>query len=379
MLEIREPEQIHTVIIGGGQAGLSVGYFLSTRKIPFVILDAGARVGDGWRNRWDSLSLFSPARFDGLAGMPFPAPRFAFPTKDEMGDYLESYAAHFKLPVRSGVRVDRVWKEGNHFMISADDTLIEAGHVVIAMSNYQAPKVPAFARELAADVVQMHSRDYRNLGQLRKGGVLVVGAGNSGAEIALECARGGHQTWLSGRDVGHVPFRTTSALARHVIVPILFRFIFHRVLTLDTPMGRKARPKMIARGAPLIRQKPQDLIAAGVERVGRTTGVSSGKPRLDSGRVLHVGNVIWCTGFEPGLDWIDLPIFDDTGEPMHERGLVPSEPGISFVGQHFQYAMSSAMIHGVARDAERIANAIAAPVPDGRSSRGTTLQVVGRV
>ncbi|MEP7000975.1 MAG: NAD(P)-binding domain-containing protein [bacterium] len=373
MLETREPERVHTVIIGGGQAGLSVGYFLAKRKIPFVILDAGARVGDVWRNRWDSLRLFTPARFDGLAGMPFPGPRFSFPTKDEMADYLESYAAHFKLPVRTGVRVDRVWKEADHFMISADDTLIAATHVVIAMSNYQEPRIPAFATELAANVVQIHSRDYRNPGQLCKGGVLIVGAGNSGAEIALECARGGHQVWLSGPDVGHVPFRPTSALARHVILPVLFRFVFHRVLTVDTPMGRKVRPSMISHGAPLIRQKPQDLIAAGVQRVGRTTGVSSGKPRLDDGRVLDVTNVIWCTGFEPGLDWVDLPLLDDRGEPKHERGLIPSEPGISFVGQHFLYAMSSAMVHGVARDAERIANAIAAPVWEGRPSVGTAL------
>jgi len=376
MLELREPERVHTVIVGGGQAGLSVGYFLTKRKIPFVILDAGARVGDGWRNRWDSLSLFSPARFNGLAGMPFPAPRFAFPTKDEMADYLESYGERFRLPVRNNVAVDRVWKEGNHFMISADDMLIEAEHVVVAMSNYQEPRVPEFASELAPKIVQIHSRDYRNLRQLRKGGVLVVGAGNSGAEIALECARGGHRTWLSGRDVGHVPFRIASAVAKHAIVPLLFRFIFHRLLTVDTPMGRKARRNMVSRGAPLIRQKPKDLIAAGVERVPRTTGVRMGKPVLDDGRVLDVANVIWCTGFKPGLDWIDLPIFDDRGEPIHERGLVPSEPGISFVGQHFLYAMSSAMIHGVARDAERIADAIPAPMHEGRTSSG---EAVSRV
>ncbi|HET7458131.1 MAG TPA: NAD(P)-binding domain-containing protein [Gemmatimonadaceae bacterium] len=363
MSDTRKPERIHTVVVGAGQAGLSVGYFLARRGVPFVILEAGARVGDNWRERWDSLRLFTPARFDGLAGMPFPAPSHAFPTKDEMADYLEAYAARFDLPVRTGVRVDRLWKENGRYMIAAGDLLFEAEHVVVAMATYQQPKIPHFAAELAPDIVQLHSRDYRNLAQLRPGGVLIVGAGNSGAEIAMETASAGRPTWLSGRDVGHVPVRLESAVARYVVAPLLFRVVFHRVLTTGTPVGRRARPHVISKGAPLIRQRPSDLRAAGVERVGRTTGARDGKPLLDDGRTLDVANVIWCTGFEPGLDWIDLPIFDDRGEPVHERGLVPSEPGIAFVGQHFLYALSSTMIHGVARDAEYVANAIAPPVP----------------
>ena len=363
----QETERINTVIIGGGQAGLSVGYFLAKRGIPFVILEANARIGDSWRSRWDSLRLFTPAKYDGLAGMPFPASADSFPKKNEMANYLEAYAAKFGLPVRTGVRVNRVWKEDGRYMVSAGDKLIEAKHIVVAMASYQKPKLPAFAYELAPDVVQLHSRDYKNLDELKPGGVLVVGAGNSGAEIAVEAARAGRATWLSGRDVGEVPFRIDSALARHLIAPLLFRFVLHRVLTVATPMGRKARARMISRGAPLIRQRSADLKAAGVERVARTSGVRNGKPLLDDGRVLDVANVIWCTGYGLGLEWIDLPIFDERGEPKHERGLVPSEPGISFVGQHFLYSMSSTMIHGVARDAERIANAII--VAEGTSYR----------
>ena len=357
----KQPERIHTVIIGGGQSGLSVGYFLARRNIPFVILEANPRVGDSWRNRWDSLRLFTPARYDGLVGLPFPGDKHAFPTKDEMADYLESYAAHFRLPVRTGIRVDRVWKEAGEYMISAGDALIEAKHVVIAMASYQKARIPKFAAELAPEIVQMPSTEYRNLRQLRPGGVLLVGAGNSGAEIAVECAQAGRPTWLSGPDVGHVPFRIDGAAARHLITPLLFRLVFHRVLTIDTPMGRKVRRRMITKGAPLIRQRPVDLRAAGVERVARTAGVRGGKPMIDGGRVLDAANVIWCTGFDCGLSWIDLPIFDERGEPVQESGFVPSEPGLSFVGQHFQYAMSSPMIHGVARDAERIASRIVAP------------------
>ena len=355
----RQPERIHTVIVGGGQSGLSVGYFLKQRGIPFVILDASQRIGDAWRNRWDGLRLFTPAAFDGLAGMPFPGPRNSFPTKDEMADYLEAYASRFELDVRTGVRVDRLWKEHGRYMVSAGELSFEAEHVVVAMATYQAAKIPPVAAELAPGIVQMHSSAYRNVGQLREGGVLVVGAGNSGAEIAAECARAGRAVWLAGRDVGQLPFRIEGWLAR-TIAPVLFRFVFHRVLTVDTPIGRKARIGAISRGGLLIRQKRKDLLRAGIERVRRVVGARDGRPLLEDGRMIDAANVIWCTGFEAGLSWIDLPILDERGEPKHERGLVPSEPGISFVGQHFQYAMSSTMIHGVARDAERIANAIGA-------------------
>ncbi|MEP6573200.1 MAG: NAD(P)-binding domain-containing protein [Gemmatimonadota bacterium] len=359
-MSVREPTRINTVIIGGGQAGLSVGYHLARLEVPFVILEANQRIGDSWRQRWDSLRLFSPARFDAIPGMPFPAQADVFPTKDQMGDYLEAYAERFALPVQTGIKVDRVSKAGGRLIVEAGDERFEAEHVVVAMASYQKRRLPAFASELDPDVRQLHSQDYRNPAQLREGGVLVVGAGNSGSEIALEVARAGHATWMSGRDTGHVPFRIGGFAARNILVPVLFRLVFHRLLTVDTPIGRKARPKIISRGGPLIRVKPKDLAEAGVERVGRTTGVKNGQPVLADGRVLNVTNVIWCTGYHPGFSWIDLPVFDETGEPAHHRGLVATEPRLSFVGLHFLYAMSSSMIHGVGRDAERIANAIAA-------------------
>ncbi len=358
---MREPERIRAVVIGAGQAGLSVGYYLARHRVPFVILEANQRIGDTWRKRWDSLRLFTPARFDGLAGMPFPAPAHSFPTKDEMADYLEAYAARFRLPVRTGVRVDRVTRQGGRFLVTAGDSSFEADHVVVAMATYQEPRVPPFARELDPGVVQLHSSEYRNPAQLRNGGVLVVGAGNSGAEIALELARRGYPTLLSGRDVGHVPFRIGGLPYRLVLGRLVLRGLFHRVLTLDTPIGRKLAPKLVARGAPLIRVKPKQLAAAGVERVRRTTGARDGRPVLEDGRVLDVANVVWCTGFHPGFSWIDLPVFGERGEPEHHRGVVGAAPGLGFVGLHFLYAMSSGMIHGVGRDAEYIAGAVASP------------------
>ncbi len=349
-------ERFETVIIGGGQAGLSVGYHLAGHGRPFVILDANDRIGDAWRRRWDSLRLFTPARFDGLAGMPFPAPAHAFQTKDDMTDYLEAYAERFQLPVRTGVRVDGLSRNGSGFVLASGDRRFEAKHVVVAMSNYQRPQVPAFAQELGPDVVQLHSSDYRGPSQLRDGGVLIVGAGNSGSEIALEAARD-HHTWMSGRDTGHVPFRIEGLAGRLLLVRLVLRFAFHRVLTVKTPMGRRMRPKVLAQGGPLVRVKPRDLAAAGVERVPRTVGVRDGRPVLEDGTVLDVANVVWCTGFHPGFAWIDLPVLGEE-EPMHERGIVPSEPGLYFVGLEFLYAMSSTMIHGVGRDAERVVAAI---------------------
>jgi putative flavoprotein involved in K+ transport len=357
MAQQHSPESFHTIVIGGGQAGLSVGYYLARQGRPFVILDANPRVGDAWRQRWDSLRLFTPALFDGLVGMPFPAPPFSFPTKDEMADYLEAYARRFQLPIRNGVRVDRLTRVGSRYLVEAGPHRFEADHVVVAMSSYQVPRVPAFAKELRPDIVQVHSSEYRTPRQLKPGGVLLVGAGNSGAEIALETVRE-HPTWMSGRDTGHVPFRIDGLAARLFLVRLLFRVVFHRVLTVATPMGRRLRRKVFTQGTPLIRVKPRQLTAAGIQRVPKTTRVEDGLPVLEDGRALDVANVIWCTGFGNGLAWIDLPIFEASGEPRHESGICGDQPGLYFVGLHFLHAFSSTMIHGIARDAERIASEI---------------------
>ena len=193
------PNQIETVVIGGGQAGLSVGYYLAQRSVRFVILDAHDRVGDIWRERWDSLHLFTPARFDGLAGMPFPAPPFSFPTKNEMADYLERYATHFGLPVCTGTKVTRLARIGELFSVTTTRGTVVARQVVVAMSSYQVPRLPDVARQLDPSIVQLHSLEKRSPAQLRDGPLLVVGAGNSGAEIAKENARGRHGVALGSR------------------------------------------------------------------------------------------------------------------------------------------------------------------------------------
>jgi putative flavoprotein involved in K+ transport len=346
-----------TIVIGGGQSGLSVGYHLAKRDLPFVIFDANERIGDSWRKRWDSLRLFTPARFNGLDGMPYPAPAHYFPTKDEMGNYLESYASKFKLPIQTGIRVDRLSKNGDRFVIASGEQRYEAKNVVVAMANYQIPKIPAFASQIDPNIHQLHSMEYRNPSQLRNGSVLIVGAGNSGSEIAMELAPY-HPVFMAGRSTGEIPFRIESRMARILLINLTLRFLFHRVLTVKTPIGRKIRPKVLARGGPLIRVKQRDMAAAGIERVPRVAGVEKGLPVLEDGRVLEVDNVVWCTGFQPGFSWIDLPGMQKLNT-IHHRGVVPDQPGLYFTGLHFLYSLSSSMIHAAGRDAEYIANVIA--------------------
>lgn len=358
-------ERIPVVIVGGGQAGLSAGYHLARRGIPFVILDAARRTGDSWRKRWDSLRLFTPAHLDGLDGMPFPARAGTFPTKDEMADYLEAYARRFALPIRHDAAVKALDRIEGRYRLYTDDIVYEADHVVVAMASYQEPLVPEFARGLDCGITQIDAGAYRNPAQLRDGPVLVAGAGNSGAEIALDLARAGRTVWLAGRDVGEVPFRTESFWGRHVLSRLVLGFVFHRLLTTDTPMGRRRRT--FRGGTPLIRTRSPDLAVAGIERVPPVAGVKNGLPLLQGGRVLEPTNMIWCMGFKPDFSWIGLPVFGVDGKPLHERGIVKSEPGLYFLGLHFLYAMSSSMVHGVGRDARHIADAIAASLADGGS------------
>lgn len=358
-------EHVDTLVIGGGQAGLAVGYHLSRQGREFLIVDANERTGDSWRNRWDSLRLFTPNRFSGLPGMPYPEQGWTFASKDELADYLESYARHFELPIRHGLAVTGLTRDSEGFRVTAGDVEIEAENVVVAMSSWQKPKMPVFAPELDPGIAQLHVSEYKNPGQLRDGDVLVVGAGNSGAEIAMELRRADHRVWLSGPGTGQVPFRPERMSGR-ILMPIMGKVVLHRLLSISTPIGRKARPKFLGRGEPLLRIKPKDLEAAGVAWVPRTVGVADGSPVLDDGRVLDVANVVWCTGFRPGFSWIDLPVFEEEGAVAHDRGVVDAVPGLYFVGLKYLYAPSSSTLLGVGRDAAYVVNRIAERRPVGQ-------------
>jgi putative flavoprotein involved in K+ transport len=356
-------ERIDTVVIGGGQAGLAVGYYLARQKRDFVILDANVRIGDSWRKRWDSLRLFTPASFNRLPGMAFPAPIGYFPAKDEMADYLEAYAARFELPVQLGVRVDQLTRDGDRYLIRAGTRRLEADHVVVATGAYATPKVPAFAGQLDPAINQFHSVAYHNPGQISPGAVLVVGAGNSGAEIALDVAAT-HLTWLAGRDTGHIPgnFGTFG----FQVGGIIFQSVM-KLLTVDTWLGRRMvrNARAFSGGHPVVGVQPEDLIQAGVQRVPRVAGISNGQPVLEDRRVLEIANVVWSTGFVRDFRWIRLPVFEAGGDPasdwnhVHHRGVVQSEPGLYFIGIPFQSSVLSGFVAGAGSDAKYIARQIA--------------------
>jgi putative flavoprotein involved in K+ transport len=368
-----EADRIPTVIIGAGQAGLATGYHLARRGRPFVILEAGERIGDNWRCRWDTLRLYSPAMADALPGMRFPASRMSFPTKGQMADFLESYADRFGLPVRTGVRASQISRDGDDGYLvhtatgaaphgndpSRGDSVLRCDNVVVATGTFGGdPSLPEFAADLDPRIGQWHSSEYVSPAQLRPGAVLVVGASHSGADIAFEAASAGHPTVLSGRVHGEVPF-DIEGRAAYLAFPLLLALARH-VLTVRTPLGRRMRREIRFHGGPLIRVKRADLAAAGVELVdSRTVGMRHGRPVLDGGRVVEVANVVWCTGFKPDFSWLDLPVTDPDGWPREHRGVVPDLPGLYFAGLAFQYAFASMLVAGAGRDAAYIARHLA--------------------
>ena len=365
MIQHNQSDHVETLVIGGSQAGLATGYHLAQHGRPFLIVDEHERVGGAWRSRWDSLRLFTTAPYSGLPGMPFPGARSYYPTKNETADYLEAYAARFQLPVRTGVKVERLTRSGNVLEAVTSGHSLYADNVVVATGAYRTPRVPEFGSDLDADVVQLHSSQYRNPAQLQPGGVLVVGAGNSGAEIAIELSRH-HQIWLSGRDTGQEP-TSAGSLPDRLLLPLMW-FVASHVLTVRTPIGRKVADHFLhpPRGIPLGRVRRRDIAAAGIERVTRVVAVRQGRPVLEDGTVLDVANVIWCTGFDPDLSWIDLQLTVRDGFPANDRGVIGDQPGLYIVGMPFIYSLTSALLGGVGRDAAYITDHIADRMRDTR-------------
>lgn len=328
-----------------------MGYYLSQQESDFTILDANKRVGDVWRDRWDSLRLFTQAQHSSLPGMPFPAKEDYYPTKDEMADYLETYADRFDLPVQLDTRVDSLTRNGERYTLTTDSQRFHADHVVVATGPFRHPAIPEFSDALDSSITHLHSSAYRNPAQLPDS-VLVVGAGNSGAEIANELAATDRRTLLAGRDVGNFPLRLFNSR--------LFWLLAGTILTSDTILGRKLQKEAKEYTDPLIRLSSKSLRQAGVTRVSRMDGVVDGMPRLEDGRVLDVAVVVWATGFRPDYSWIAVPelTLDEDGYPVHDRGVVDGEPGLYFVGLSYQHTLVSATVGGVCTDARHIADTL---------------------
>jgi Predicted flavoprotein involved in K+ transport len=357
-----------TVIVGAGQAGLAVAYHLSRRGIPNIVLEANDRVGDGWRRRWDSLRLFTPAQYCLLPGAEPLARRGTMPTKDQVADGLEEYARLNSLAVRTGVRVLGTTRTGAGYELQTSAGSLTAGSVVVASGPNVRPRIPLAARDIDATATQLHVVDYRRPGDIAAGDLLIVGAGTSGVQIALELAAT-HPVWLAGTPTPHIPdavFRLAGGA---------YWALISHVLTLKTPIGRRIAPKVRHGGAPLIGISMKDVEEAGVRRLPRFTGATSDAVLFgDRTSIPTPRTVIWATGYLPELGWLD-PLgveLDPSGVPVTDRGVVAASPGLYFVGMPFQYGLTSGLIGGVGRDADYVAGRIAALWPNRNSGSART-------
>lgn len=333
------------VVIGAGQAGLAVGRHLAGRGRDFTILDAATAPAAAWRARWDSLRLFTPARYCGLPGMPFPAAPDHHPTRDEVVAYLTAYARN--LPVECDSAVRRLRATGGGYELELGDRQVTADHVVVATGPFSTPHVPLLAARLAAEVRQLHSTDYRNPAQLGPGRVLVVGGGNTGHQIAMELA-GTHEVHLA---VG----ARQRPLPQRVLGVDVFRLLdaagaFTR--PADTPIGRRMRL-----GDLLIGSSPRRARRHGVHLRPRATGAAGARVDFADGSSVEVATVIWATGFGVDHAWIDAPVFGDDGTLVHRRGVTPS-PGLYVVGLPWLHTRGSALLGWVGRDAAHIVDHI---------------------
>jgi putative flavoprotein involved in K+ transport len=353
----RSPAATYDVVgIGAGQAGLAMGYFLAQQGCNFVILEAADSIGSAWRDRWESLRLFTPRRYSGLPGLPFPGDPEGYPDRDEVIAYLERYAETVELPIELNSRVRRLTRENGRFVLEVDGRPITAEQVVVATGPFQKPFIPEVASRLEADVFQAHSTGYRKPSEVPAGTVLVVGGGNTGFQIAEELSNtrrvvlaiGSRQTPLPQRLLGRDLFwwLTTTRLFNTTVESRLGR----KLRTRDTLIGSSPRK--------LRRRHSVELKPRVVDAEGRTVS-------FEDGSELEINTVIWATGYRPDYSWIDLPVFDPDGRLGHRRG-VTNVPGLYFLGLTWQHTRGSALIGWVKDDAEFVAAQIAAFQDDPR-------------
>ena len=343
-------DHYEVVIVGGGQAGLALGYFLGQQGRRFTILEAADEPAAAWRKRWESLKLFTPARYDALPGLAFPADPDRYPGRDEVAAYLTDYARHFDLPVELDSRVRAIRKIDTTYLVELDDRTYEADQVVVATGPFQEPLVPAIAERLDSDVVQLHSSAYRTPESIREGPVLVVGGGNTGFQIAEELS--------ASREVHLSIGSRQTPLPQRILGRDLFWYLEASGLIRKTTASRIGR-RMAGRDT-LIGSRPGTLRRRyGVRLHGRAVDAAGSTVRFSDGTELDVRSVIWATGFVVDHSWIDVPVFDATGRVVHQRGVTESG-GLYFVGLTWQHTRGSALLGWVKDDAQYIAQEISA-------------------
>jgi putative flavoprotein involved in K+ transport len=349
-------ERTEALVVGGGQAGLTAGYYLRQSGIPFLILDAEPRSGQSWRERWDSLVLFTVARYSELPGVPFPGDPEHFPGKDEIADYLETYARTFELPVRHGARVVELECRDDGYRLSTESDSFEGRQVIIATGAYQNPYIPPLAGRLSHEVTQLHSATYRNPEQIPAGTVLVVGSANSGCQIAVDLADGGHRVHLSrGQRLPTLPYR---------ILGKSLHWWGDKLGLISAPLEGSLRGRT-QRGDLLVGTSPRRLARRhGVQLHARTVAAEGTTVRFTDDRRLQVDTVIWATGYRSDYSWIHAPILNEEGLPQHRRGVTDS-PGLYLLGMHNQYSRGSSLIYFVREDAAYIVDQVRSRAADG--------------
>jgi putative flavoprotein involved in K+ transport len=351
-------DRFEVAVIGGGQAGLAMGYFLAKQGRHFTILEASDSIGTAWRSRWDSLVLFTPRRYDSLPALPFPGDPDGYPGRDEVIDYLGRYASTFDLPVQLSSPVQAVAAADGGFILDLGGRTLAAHQVVVATGPFQAPHVPAFAADLASNVVQMHSTAYRRPSDVPEGTVVVVGGGNTGFQIAKE---------LSATHAVHLAIGSRQTpLPQRVLGRDLFWWLTKTGLikkTVESRIGRRASSRDT-----LIGSSTRDVKRHGVEVRPRVVGASDRTVTFADGSELDVEVVIWATGYRSEYSWIDVPVFDQDGRVLHRRGVTDS-PGLFFLGLTWQHTRGSALLGWVKDDAEFISERIAANADDRSNGR----------
>jgi len=345
-------EHHDVIVIGAGQAGLAIGHHLAQQNRRFTILDAASAPAAAWRSRWDSLRLFTPARYDNLPGLPFPGDPDHYPTRDEVVGYLTDYARHFALPVGLDSRVTAVHTEDGGYRVELADRALHAQQVVIATGPFQVPRVPALASRLTSEVVQLHSADYQTPGDLPTGRVLVVGGGNTGYQIAEELA--------ASRDVHLAIGSRQTPLPQRILGRDLFAFLTATRL-MDATVSSRIGQRLKDREA-LIGSSPRAARRSGITIHPRATHADGSTVAFADGCRLDVDAVLWATGFDRDHEWIHAPVFDHRGVLLHERGVTPS-PGLYFLGMPWQHTRGSALLGWVKHDARHIAEHISALTP----------------
>jgi putative flavoprotein involved in K+ transport len=345
------PDQFDVAVVGSGQAGLAIGYWLAKQGRRFVILEAGDSVATAWRKRWDSLVLFTSRRYDALPGLAFPGDPDGYPTRDEVIAYLERYASQFNLPVETNSHVRALTVREGWFVLDLGERRIRAKQAVVATGPFQAPRTPAWAGSVAPDVFQIHSSDYRRPSDIPDGGVLVVGGGNTGYQIARELtathdvhlAVGSRQTPLPQRLLGRDVFWWLDKLGL-------------LETSVDSRIGQRARDR--GRDT-LIGSNPRQARRGGVQLRPRAVKAEGGTITFEDGSRLSPAAVVWATGYRTDYSWIELPVVADDGTARHRRG-VSNVSGLYFLGLPWQYTRGSALLGWVKDDARFIAERIAA-------------------